>query len=242
MTFADFAATEIRFRKHFRVAPPETWNDKMVPLAEFLELAEEEREGQFPYIWSVDREQQLMRLLVAQPIVRSCEDRRDFWKMLRAIARVGEKQLDRSRDRSGRATRDDQPHRRRDHAIGHRRRLAPRLPSAELRRQWRRLDDRRASCRGLTATEHPPVGDYMAPWIDTPQCTSCDECVRLNPKIFVYNDQKKAIIKNPQGGPYKDLVKAAERCTAQVIHPGLPKDRSEKDIDKWIARAEKYNQ
>jgi len=36
-------------------------------------------------------------------------------------------------------------------------------------------------------------------------------------------------------------VKAAEKCTAQVIHPGLPKDKSEKDIDKWIKRAEKYN-
>ena len=83
--------------------------------------------------------------------------------------------------------------------------------------------------------------DYMAPWIDTPQCTSCDECVKLNPAIFQYNEQKKAVIKNPQGGPYKDLVKAAERCTAQIIHPGLPKERSEKDIEKWIARAEKYN-
>jgi pyruvate-ferredoxin/flavodoxin oxidoreductase len=82
----------------------------------------------------------------------------------------------------------------------------------------------------------------MAPWIDTPQCTSCDECTRLNAKIFQYNDKKKAFIKDPLGGPYKDLVKAAERCTAQVIHPGLPKDRSEKDIDKWIARAEKFNQ
>ena len=96
MTFADFAATEIRFRKHFRVAPPETWNDKMVPLADFLELPEDEREGRFPYVWSVNRDQQLMRLLVAQPIVESCEDRRDFWTMLRAIARVGEKKLDRT--------------------------------------------------------------------------------------------------------------------------------------------------
>ena len=95
MTFADFAATEIRFRKHFRVAPPETWNDNMLPLAEFLELAEDEREDKFPYVWSVDREQQLMRLLVAEPIVRSCEDRRDFWTMLRSIARVGEKPIDR---------------------------------------------------------------------------------------------------------------------------------------------------
>ena len=25
MTFADFAVTEVRFRKHFRIAPPDTW-------------------------------------------------------------------------------------------------------------------------------------------------------------------------------------------------------------------------
>ena len=49
------------------------------------------------------------------------------------------------------------------------------------------------------------------------------------------------MIKDPNGGPYKDIVKAAERCTARVIHPGLPRDRSAKDIDKWIKRAEKFN-
>jgi pyruvate-ferredoxin/flavodoxin oxidoreductase len=26
-----------------------------------------------------------------------------------------------------------------------------------------------------------------------------------------------------------------------VIHPGLPRDRSAKDVDKWIKRGEKYN-
>ncbi len=34
---------------------------------------------------------------------------------------------------------------------------------------------------------------------------------------------------------------AAEKCTAMVIHPGLPRDRSEKDIDRWIKRGEKFN-
>jgi pyruvate-ferredoxin/flavodoxin oxidoreductase len=89
----------------------------------------------------------------------------------------------------------------------------------------------------------PPAadGDYLAPWIDTPQCTTCDECTNLNPNIFAYDANKKATIKNPDGGPYKDLVKAAERCTARVIHPGLPRDRSAKDIEKWIKRAEKFN-
>jgi pyruvate-ferredoxin/flavodoxin oxidoreductase len=48
-------------------------------------------------------------------------------------------------------------------------------------------------------------------------------------------------VKDPRGGPYKDLVRAAEKCTAQVIHPGLPADRSEKDIDKLIKRAERFN-
>ena len=60
------------------------------------------------------------------------------------------------------------------------------------------------------------------------ECTACDECTNLNPKIFAYNADKKAVIKNAEAGPYKDLVKAAERCTARVIHPGLPRDRNQK--------------
>lgn len=238
MTFADFAATEIRFRKHFRVAPPDTWNDQMIGLAEFLELSEDEREGRFPYVWSVNRQQELMRLLVAPPIIESCEDRRKFWTMLRAIARVGEPTVDRSQIEA-----DVQ------------REMSSRVAAAIMQ-----LVNGQGAEAAL-ATE-PPVAtpadnvpkpssggngaptssdQYMAPWIDTPECTSCDECVRLNSKIFEYNDKKKAVIRDPLGGPYRDLVKAAERCTAQVIHPGLPKDRSDKDIAKWIARAEKYN-
>ncbi len=81
----------------------------------------------------------------------------------------------------------------------------------------------------------------MAPWIETEKCTSCDECIKINNKIFAYNEEKKAYIKDPRGGPYRDLVKAAEKCTAQIIHPGLPAERSEKDIEKWIKRGEKFN-
>jgi ferredoxin len=82
---------------------------------------------------------------------------------------------------------------------------------------------------------------YMAPWIDTEECTACDECVNINGAIFAYNEQKKAYIKDPRGGPYRDLVKAAEKCTAQVIHPGTPADAGEKDVEKWTARGAKYN-
>ncbi len=240
MTFADFAATEIRFRKHFRVAPAEAWNDRMLPLDEFLDLPEDEREGRVPYVWSVNRDNQLMRLLVARPIVESCEDRRHFWNMLRAMARVGEKTVDRA-----------------EIEADVRRDMTSRIASGIM--QWI-SGEVGGAVSGIATGSAPEFGStsalskpspdgnpapadagYMPPWIDTPQCTACGECVQLNPRIFRYNEQQKAVIANPQGGPYKDLVRAAERCTAQIIHPGLPKDRSDKDIDKWIARAEKYN-
>ena len=59
--------------------------------------------------------------------------------------------------------------------------------------------------------------------------------------LSITTTKRKAVIKDPSGGPYRDLVKAAERCTAQIIHPGLPRNRSDKEIDKWIARGKKFN-
>ena len=81
----------------------------------------------------------------------------------------------------------------------------------------------------------------MAQWMDTRECTACDEGTKLNGKRCACDDGKKAYIQDPAGGPYTDLVKAAEKCTAQVIHPGLPADRSFKDSDKWVKRGEKHN-
>ena len=82
---------------------------------------------------------------------------------------------------------------------------------------------------------------YEPAWIDTPECTACDECTNLAPKAFAYNADKKATITNPQGTTFANLVKAAEKCTAGCIHPGTPWNRGEAGVDKLIARAAKYN-
>lgn len=82
--------------------------------------------------------------------------------------------------------------------------------------------------------------DYEPAWIETPECTACDECTEIAPGIFGYNADKQAEVINPQGGKYKDIVRAAEKCTAGCLHPGTPWDMSERDIDKLIKRAEKY--
>ena len=46
---------------------------------------------------------------------------------------------------------------------------------------------------------------------------------------------------NPTAGTYLDIVKAAEKCTAGVIHPGTPWNMKEANLEKLKQRAAKYN-
>ncbi len=101
-----------------------------------------------------------------------------------------------------------------------------------------------------TATEEAPAageqdddGDIAAlddAYIDTPLCTSCNECTKLNSQIFAYNANKQAYIEDAGAGPFKDLVRAAELCPVRIIHPGKPKKMDEPDIDQWIERAARF--
>jgi hypothetical protein len=101
LTFADFAVTEGRFRKQFRTVPRDAWNDNMVPLHEYLELDGDDDEGKFPFIWAVNAKNRLIRVIPAEPLVKSCEDRRNFWRMLKSLAGVSASRLRQYRCRSG---------------------------------------------------------------------------------------------------------------------------------------------
>ena len=243
-TFVDFAVTETRFRKHFRKVPRDAWNEDMILVSEYLDLDEDDREGRVPFVWALDAKRQLSRLLVAPAMIESARERRDFWVMLRALggsdepAEIADDVQIESRVRQEVVQKI---------ASG----LLGLVGGSEALDISAMLD---AAPEARPAPEPPPLaavetpgaapaaaGDYMAPWIDTEDCTACDECIMINPQIFEYNADNKAVIRNPDGGPYRDIVKAAEKCTAQVIHPGLPRDRSAKDIGKWIKRGEKFN-
>lgn len=84
------------------------------------------------------------------------------------------------------------------------------------------------------------VDGYVPPWINSEKCSTCEECVNINPNMFAYDARKKAYIKDPNAGPYKHLVRAAEKCSEKVIHPGFPADRSEKGIARLIEKARKF--
>lgn len=75
-------------------------------------------------------------------------------------------------------------------------------------------------------------------WIETPLCTSCNECIDTNSKIFQYNAEKQAFVADPKGGPFADIVKAAELCPVKIIHPGAPQNPEEPNLEEWVKRAE----
>ncbi len=174
-TFADFALTEGRFAKQFRKAPPETWNDDMVLLTDFLKLSEDEREGKFPYIWAVDRRNRLMRVIVAEELVRACQERQSFWQQLKNVAGLDRPEV----DEAGIAQRA------RDELL---QQLSTSLAALGV-----------PAAGGATAPAAAPAADavpaaaarpaanaegYEPLWIETPECTACDECTNLAPKAF----------------------------------------------------------
>ena len=78
-------------------------------------------------------------------------------------------------------------------------------------------------------------------YIDSIRCTTCNECTNLNNRMFAYNGDKQAFIKDAKAGTFQQLVIASERCPVSIIHPGSPLNPKEKDLAKWVKRAEKFN-
>ena len=236
VTFADFAASEGRFRKHFRTAPREMWGDEMIPFDEFLQLDEEDREGLYPYIWAVNKKNQLSRILCAQEIVLSAEERLQYWHQLR--------------DLSGEYNQVDINSVIEQTKVDMATRLSSTLLSLSASGDSSLLagalsngvGSSAAGTNGASAASPTAMsaGGFEPVWVETPECTACDECTDIAPGIFAYNADKQAEVINPTGGKYKDIVRAAEKCTAGCLHPGTPWDMSEKDVDKMIKRAEKY--
>lgn len=76
--------------------------------------------------------------------------------------------------------------------------------------------------------------------IDTPRCTTCDECTDKNDRMFAYDENKQAYIKDIDAGTYRQLVEAAEDCQVAIIHPGKPRNPDEPGLEELIARAEPF--
>ncbi len=123
----------------------------------------------------------------------------------------------------------------------------PRLPGASAPHP---AADRTEPAPQAAETDAPPSTDededeeelnFDEPWIDTPLCTSCNDCLKINPLMFVYNEEKQAILEDVSKATFAQLVEAAELCPAKCIHPGKPWNPDEPNLEQLVARAEPFN-
>ncbi len=88
----------------------------------------------------------------------------------------------------------------------------------------------------------PPEGrEAGAAYIETPRCSSCNECIQLNGRMFKYNENKQAYIADARAGTFRELVEAAESCQVSIIHPGLPRRSDEPGLDTLLERAAAFS-
>ena len=83
LTPANFALTEIRFKKQFRKLAADATN--LVPVEDFVNLSDAQRAGKTPFIYSTDSKKKLVRYAVAAPIIALVEERRQHWHLLQYL-------------------------------------------------------------------------------------------------------------------------------------------------------------
>ena len=116
-------------------------------------------------------------------------------------------------------------------------------PATEIKvEQSKPAEQSKPEIETLTIEADPVVESIKAEaWVESDECTTCNDCTDALPTVFKYNSDKQAFVHNPKGGPYAKIVAAAEKCPAACIHPGLPHDSREKGLEKLRKRAEKFN-
>ena len=82
--------------------------------------------------------------------------------------------------------------------------------------------------------------DPDEPYIETPRCSTCNECIQINAKMFAYDDNQQARIVDASAGTYRQLVEAAESCQVAIIHPGKPKNPAEPGLEELLQRADAF--
>ena len=110
---------------------------------------------------------------------------------------------------------------------------APAAPAAEPAKA-------EAAPAAAPAAEAEPARNPDEAYIETARCSTCNECTLLDPKVFAYNENQQAYIKDKKAGTYRTLVEAAESCQVSVIHPGKPWDSSEEGLEELLERAKPF--
>ena len=226
-TYADFVLCDRRYAAHFAVVPRERWNAGMLPVAEWLKLPERPATERIPYLWAVDADDRLHRVIVDARLMQATRRCLLLWHRLQEHAGIHDSHAERLLARERAAWEAE-----RVGAGGAQKPRSRPAPAAEMPPA---AATARRAAGGEAAADKPPSDEA---WIETARCPSCNECQNINDKMFTYNDNKQAYIKDINAGTFRQLVEAAEACQVAIIHPGKPRNPNEPGLDELIERAQ----
>jgi len=216
-TPVDFVACDRRYARHFARVPRADWAANMLPVGEYLARDDRGSLENVPCLLMVGSVDTLQKVIVDEKLLRGARRCREMWHSLQELGGVHNSHAERL--------------------------LARERNAGEQRAQT-------VTATPGAAPEAAPEAAAPAPgaptdaetsseeaYIETPRCTSCNECTGINAKMFAYNENKQAYIADITAGTYAQLVEAAESCQVSIIHPGKPHNLNEPDLPELMRRA-----
>ena len=98
-TFADYALLVPELHEHFRVVPSGFDAEDLVPVDRYLDLDEAAVGRLVPYVWGIDAQGVLTRLVVSRALVFACRDRLNYWHTLQEMAGIHNAYVEEAVDR-----------------------------------------------------------------------------------------------------------------------------------------------
>jgi ferredoxin len=265
-TVADFLAMNAQGRNELQLLPKA--DSTAIPVADSLLDHDQNATGRKVYLWLANPQQLVRQALVPFHWLQWCRGRFEYWRFLQALAGVAKgPQPPVTEERAA----DELATLRAELKARFAQTRSADLQQALVRILYRLLDQeeplgetlRRISQRetptsttdaqlgpetkSVAAVVLQPVGEETPSlaineaWVDSEDCTSCGDCINALSEVFKYNGEDQAYVYNPHGGTFAQIVAAAEKCPAACIHPGIPQNPDETNLDKWRQRAAKFN-
>jgi len=225
-SIVDFAAIDPRAAKYFAKVPREKWGSDLVPVAEFLVREPKDLTDKVPCLLMVDRDNRLQKVVVNDKLVREARRCAEAWRSLQELGGVNNSHAAALLKRERKVWEDAQREAATQAAV-----VATPTPATATPA---------AAATAAVAAEAEPEKKSDDPYIETPRCSTCNECTLINDKMFAYDGNKQAYILNADAGTYKQLVEAAEACQVSIIHPGKPRNPNEPGLDELLKRAEPF--
>ncbi len=226
-TLVDFVASDRRYARHLARVPREKWNGSMIPVDECLTRERKGLPDKVPSLLMVDADNVLQKVIVDERLIREARRCREMWHSLQELGGIHNSHAEKLLAREKKTWEERMQHEAETHAATGPGAGVLAAPSASVA----------PAAASAPPLDQEPERSPDEAYIETPRCSTCNECTTLNNKLFSYDANKQAYIADIHAGSYAQLVEAAESCQVSIIHPGKPRNLQEPGLEELLKRA-----